>query len=101
MTDRELIAALLGCENLTEWEEEAFASMDGWLDSDENHSLSQRQREIAKQAAIAKNVWVEPASNLWSSGKVPRGIVTKKTDGEKFAATVLARKVTRPPGRSA
>lgn len=100
MTDRALIAALLDCENLTEWEEEAFTSMREWLDGGEHRSLSDRQREVAKRAALQKNVWVEESANLWSSGKVPRGIPTKKSDGEMRAADVLANRPMRPPGRS-
>jgi hypothetical protein len=101
VTDRELIAALIGCATLTEWEEEAFHSMKEWLDGGENRSLSERQREVATKAAHDKGVWIEPSANLWSSGKVPRGIVTPKTDGEKRAAAVLKDRPTRPPGRSA
>jgi hypothetical protein len=101
MTDRDIIAALLECQPLSEWEEEAFQAMRDWLDGGEERSLSERQREVATKAAHDKGVWSEPAANLWSSGKVPRGILMPKTDGEKRAAAVLGNRPTRPPGRSA
>ncbi|HMJ56687.1 MAG TPA: hypothetical protein VK540_31680 [Polyangiaceae bacterium] len=99
MTDRDIIAALVECQVLSDWEAEAFASMQEWLDGHKDRGLSPKQRDVAKAAAIAKGLWVEPSCNLFSSGKVPIGIPPKKTRGEEFAATVLATRPLCPPGR--
>lgn len=101
MTDRDLIDALVGHADCSDWEEEAFSSMQEWLADNKDRGLSPKQREVAKAAAIAKGLWVEPSCNLFSSGKVPIGIPTKKTRGEEFAATVLATRPLCPPGRRA
>lgn len=100
MTDHELIAALLQCSSLNDWEQEAFESMKEWLDGHKCRGLSDRQREIAKATALSKGVYVEASQNLFSSGKVPRGIAGPKTRGENFAESVLRNKPARPPTRS-
>lgn len=101
MTDRELLNALLETRGLSEREVEAFTSMRDWLDSGENRTLSARQREWAQAVSKAHNLLVEEVQNLWSEGKMPRGIPTPKTPGEERAAVVLANRPLRPPRRSA
>lgn len=103
MTDRELLHAILEAPRLTEREREAFQDMLDWLDgpdSPDNVTLSAKQREWASAVALAHGLVTEETQNLWSSGKVPRGIQTKKTRGEEKAAAVLANKPLRPPGRT-
>jgi hypothetical protein len=97
--DAELIDTILECRGLTEREREAFESMRDWLDQGEGRGLSAKRREWALAVATAQNLVAEETQNLWSEGKVPRGIVTKKTRGEEAAAKVLANRPSRPPRR--
>lgn len=99
MTDRDLLATLLDSGKLSETEQQAFDSMADWLDSREGRQLSEAQRKWAKAIALAKGLIAEETQNLFSSGKVPRGVPTKKTDGELKAAAVLRDRPLAPPGR--
>jgi hypothetical protein len=101
MTDGELLRTLLESPKLSELEREAFDSMLEYLDGGKNRELSPKQRDWARSAGIAKGIISDEAENLWSSGKVPRGIPTKKTRGEEIAASVLAQRPMLPPGRRA
>jgi hypothetical protein len=82
VTDRDLIAALLESSSLDELHREAFSSMSDWLDGGSKRELSTKQREWALGVAEQHGIVAEESRNLFSSGKVPRGIPTRKTDGE-------------------
>jgi hypothetical protein len=99
MTDRDLLAALLESTKLTELELEAFTSMADWLDGGKHRQLSTKQREWAHGVAVERNLVAD--ENLFSSGKVPRGIPMKKTRGEEIAVSILNQRPLAPPGRTA
>lgn len=99
MTDRELLSELIDSGKLSDDEQTSFESMFDWIVSRDGRQLSEAQRKWVRAIGLAKGVIAEEAQNLFSSGKVPVGIATKKTDGELKAAEILARRPLAPPGR--
>jgi hypothetical protein len=101
VSDRALLDRLLEAELSDEYAERAFGEMAEWLAGGESRRLSEKQRAWAENVAKAKELIDDEAQNLWSSGAVPIGIVTKKTRGEAFAASILSNRPLAPPRRVA
>ena len=71
--DLNMLETLLEYETLDDWEKEAFAGMrDRLSKSSAEKPLTKSQREKV-EGAWRRLGLDEGASNLWSSGKIPRG----------------------------
>ena len=103
--DREMLESLLADRRLTPEEREAFAGMLERLKDGAQHCLTSPQREWARDRCEDLELLGEAAQNLWSSGRVPRGIPDKSARQlESGTATIRGREFKlerplRPPGR--
>lgn len=97
--DRQMLRALLRCEEIEDDEREAFSDMFDRLESRRVDDLTSRQRAWVEKVYFKHKLdRDEPAENLVSSGKVK--VTQKERESLQEFLKSLGPRPLKPPGRS-